>query len=227
MSADGLKIARISGRAIALRGVDIDTDRIIPARFLRSITFDGLEHHVFVDDRQHARDQDALHPLDAPSAAGARVLLTHANFGCGSSREHAPQALRRWGIEAIIGESFAEIFAGNALAIGLACVTASRADVDDLMARVERTPATTITVDLATLTVSAGSTTHPIAMPDSARIALMSGEWNATSLLLQDYEDVERVEERLHYFNKQTQNSKLETQNQISVTSTSDSATEI
>jgi 3-isopropylmalate/(R)-2-methylmalate dehydratase small subunit len=198
-AANSLKIARVSGRAVALRGGDIDTDRIIPARFLRSITFDGLEHHLFADDRRHAGEQGTPHAFDSSSAAGARVLLTHANFGCGSSREHAPQALRRWGIDAIVGESFAEIFAGNALAIGLACVTASRGAVDDLMALVERAPATVVTVDLADLTVTAGAVTHPIAMPESARIALTTGEWNATSLLLEDYEEVERVEARLPY----------------------------
>ena len=207
--AGSLKIARISGRAIALRGVDIDTDRIIPARFLRSITFDGLEHHVFADDRRHATEQGGSHVFDLSSAAGARVLLTHANFGCGSSREHAPQALRRWGIDAIVGESFAEIFAGNALAIGLACVTTSRQHVDDLMALVEQAPATVVTVDLKALTVSAGSAAMQIAMPDSTRIALMSGEWNATSLLLKDYEEVERVEKTLPYFRPETLNSKL------------------
>jgi 3-isopropylmalate/(R)-2-methylmalate dehydratase small subunit len=201
-AADALKIVRVSGRGVTLRGADIDTDRVIPARFLRSVTFDGLEQHVFADDRLHAREQGRAHPLDAPTAAGARILLTHANFGCGSSREHAPQALHRWGIDAIVGESFAEIFAGNALAIGLACVTASRADVDDLMALVDHAPSTIVTVDLASLTVSAGGTTRPIVMPESAQAALMSGEWNGTSLLLRDYEEVERVERGLHYLQR-------------------------
>ena len=200
MSEDALKIVRIVGRGVALRGADIDTDRVIPARFLRSITFDGLEKHVFADDRKHAGEQGRPHAFDVPTAAGARILLTHANFGCGSSREHAPQALHRWGIDAIVGESFAEIFAGNALAIGLVCVTASRTDVDDLMALVDHAPSTIVTVDLADLTVSTGSTTRPISLPESARAALMSGEWNATSLLLKNYDEVERVDRRLHYF---------------------------
>ena len=200
MSAtDSLKIVRISGRGVALRGVDIDTDRIIPARFLRSVTFDGLERHVFADDRKHASDRGGSHPFDVPTASGARILFTHANFGCGSSREHAPQALRRWGIDAIVGESFAEIFAGNALAIGLACATASPEDIDLLMRLVENTPSTIVTVDLASSTVAAGSTTRSIAMPESARVALMSGDWNATSLLLRDYDEVERVEAELPY----------------------------
>jgi 3-isopropylmalate/(R)-2-methylmalate dehydratase small subunit len=192
-------IVRVSGRAVALRGADIDTDRIIPARFLRAVTFDGLEQHLFADDRRHAGEKGVPHAFDTAHAAGSRVLLTHENFGCGSSREHAPQALRRWGIEAVVGESFGEIFASNALAIGLICVTASRSDVHDLMALVDHAPATILTVDLISLTVSAGSRTHPIGMPESARLALMSGEWNPTSLLLENYEQVENVEKRLGY----------------------------
>src|SRR5688572_16586674 len=130
------KITQIDGRGIPLRGNDIDTDRIIPARFLVTVTFDGLDQHVFEDDRRSAQ-----HPFDDPRYQGASVLVVNSNFGCGSSREHAPQALQRWGIKAVLGESFAEIFFGNSAMIGMPCVTAAPTDVQAIMERVERNPA--------------------------------------------------------------------------------------
>ena len=136
------EIDRIEGTGIPVRGDNIDTDRIIPARFLKAITFDGLGDHVFEDDRAAMAD----HPFSNPAYAGARILLVNENFGSGSSREHAPQALKRWGIDACVGESFAEIFRGNSLAIGLACVTAPRDVIGGLMTRVEAAPATRIGV---------------------------------------------------------------------------------
>ena len=131
------------GAALPMRGDDIDTDRIIPARFLAAVTFDGLEQHVFEDERAGSSASSArhgTHPFDDPRYQGASVLLVNSNFGCGSSREHAPQALQRWGIRAVVGESFAEIFFGNSAMIGLPCVTAAADDVRTLMERVERNP---------------------------------------------------------------------------------------
>ncbi len=142
------RIAQITGRALPMRGNDIDTDRIIPARFLRSITFDGMEQHVFEDDRKSAGGPYNRHPFDVSHFQGAAVLLVNANFGCGSSREHAPQALHRWGIQVVIGESFAEIFFGNSGMIGMPCVTAAPADVAALMDLAEREPSTEFAVDL-------------------------------------------------------------------------------
>jgi 3-isopropylmalate/(R)-2-methylmalate dehydratase small subunit len=193
------KVTRIAGRAVALRGNDIDTDRIMPARFLKAVTFAGLEANLFEDDRRALAEQGGLHPFDDPVRQDAAVLLVHANFGCGSSREHAPQAIRRRGIEVIVGESFAEIFAGNALMIGLACVTTDRANLDKLFAAADADHDAEFVVDLEAGTATTGSLTVPIEMPAPARAALLSGEWDATGLLLDRYEAVERVAARLPY----------------------------
>jgi len=193
------KVTRIAGRAVALRGDDIDTDRIMPARFLKAVTFTGLEANLFEDDRRALAEQGGLHPFDDPVRQDSAVLLVHANFGCGSSREHAPQAIRRRGIQAIIGESFAEIFAGNALMIGLACVATDRANLDALFAAADADHDLEFVVDLEAKTVRAGSLTVPISMPAPARAALLSGEWDATGLLLDRYDEVERVAARLPY----------------------------
>src|SRR5689334_11333964 len=150
------QVMKVSGRALPLRGDDIDTDRIMPARFLRGVSFEGLEQHVFEDDRKKGVHPYNRHPFDVAQYQGASILVVNANFGCGSSREHAPQGLHRWGIQAIVGESFAEIFFGNSVMIGMPCVTASPEDVRKLQDVIEREPATQITLDLAAGTVEAG-----------------------------------------------------------------------
>jgi len=195
----GSTITRIEGTALPLPGDDIDTDRIIPARFLVSVTFEGLEKHVFEDDRAARKGTASPHPFDAPAFAGASVLLVNRNFGCGSSREHAPQALQRWGIKAIVGESFSEIFFGNSLALGLPCVIAAPEAVRALQEAVLREPRISVEVDLASKTVRAGSLTAPISFPDSVREAFLSGGWDATGLLLDRFEEVEAVAKRLPY----------------------------
>ncbi len=189
----------IAGSAIVLRGNDIDTDRVMPARFLRAITFDGLEAHIFEDDRKSLRGQGAIHPFDDPARRHARILMVDANFGCGSSREHAPQAIVRWGIQAVVGESFAEIFFGNAVAIGLPCVTIARADLTRIVEAAERAAHAIFTVDLQSRTVSGAGITAAATMPDTARGALVTGQWDATSQLLERYADVERVANALPY----------------------------
>jgi 3-isopropylmalate/(R)-2-methylmalate dehydratase small subunit len=193
------RIERVEGPALAMPGDDIDTDRIIPARYLKAITFDGLDAHVFADDRAQAAAAGGQHPFDDPAGREARVLLVNANFGCGSSREHAPQAIARRGIRAIVGESFAEIFAGNALMIGLPCLTVSRDDMRRLMAAVQSAPGLTCEVDLRAGRVTAGPVTAAASMPPAAREALLSGTWDATAALLEDYEAVEAVAKRLPY----------------------------
>jgi 3-isopropylmalate/(R)-2-methylmalate dehydratase small subunit len=189
----------VAGPAIVLPGDDIDTDRIMPARFLRAITFDGIEAHLFEDDRRGLASRGATHPFADATRRSAHVLIVGANFGCGSSREHAPQAILRWGIRAIVGESFAEIFFSNAVAIGLPCVTVSAHDAQTLTRAVQDDAGAVVTVDLQTRTVSAPGVSVAAAMPDSARDALISGQWDATGLLLEHYEDVEGVIARLPY----------------------------
>jgi len=193
------QIRRVEGRALPLRGDNTDTDRIIPARFLRSITFEGLENHLFEDDRQQLRAAGQSHPIDEPKYAGASILLVNVNFGCGSSREHAPQAIRRSGIRAIVGESFSEIFFGNSVALGMPCVTAEASALAELMSLVERDPSVELTVDLDRMQVSVGHVTHPIVLPSAARESFLEATWDATGLLLDRFEDVEAVAALLPY----------------------------
>jgi 3-isopropylmalate/(R)-2-methylmalate dehydratase small subunit len=174
------KIERITGTAIPLLLDDIDTDRIIPARFLRCVTFDGLGEHSFEDDRK----QDPHHPFDDPRFQGAKILVAGRNFGCGSSREHAPQALQRWGIAAIVGESFAEIFFGNCTALGLPCVRASHADLKQLGEAIQANPKLTLTVDLVKQTVDYGNASVPCTMAEGPRTALVTGEFDFLGQLL-------------------------------------------
>ncbi|MBI1873827.1 MAG: isopropylmalate isomerase [Acidobacteria bacterium] len=190
------RIDEIRGRALPLRGDDIDTDRIIPARYLRSTSFEGLDAHVFEDDRRSA---SGLHPFANPAFAGARVLVVNRNFGCGSSREHAPQALYRWGIRALVGQSFSEIFQGNATMIGLPCLAADPKVIETIMQMVEARPETVVTLGVSTLAVSADDQVFGATLGPAIREALLSGAWDPTTLLLDRYEDVQRVAERLPY----------------------------
>ena len=189
------RVVEIRGTALPVRGDDIDTDRIIPARFLKSITFEGLEHHLFEDDRQ----QLATHAASNPAYRAATVMLVNANFGCGSSREHAPQAIRRRGIRAVIGQSFSEIFFGNSVVLGMPCPTASAETLAALMAAVERDPSTELAIDLSSLRVSANGQSYELSLPPAAREAFLDGSWDATGLLLERFEDVEAVAGRLPY----------------------------
>lgn len=188
-------ISHLSGRGLPLRGNDIDTDRIMPARFLRAVSFEGLERHVFEDDRA----ADPAHPFNDARYRGAAVLVVNANFGCGSSREHAPQALARAGLRAIVGESFSEIFRGNAAMIGLPCVAAGHASVEQLQTLVEKAPDTEIRVDLASGYVTAGDLRLEATLPPALQDAFLSGQWNPTTMLLADFDEVRAVAERLPY----------------------------
>lgn len=190
------KISVISGPGMPLRGNDIDTDRIIPARFLRCVTFDGLGEQVFADDRQQAQGQ---HPFDQPQYQGAKVLAVNGNFGCGSSREHAPQAIAKWGIEAIVGESFAEIFFGNCLAMGVPCVTADAATLSQLQAHIEQDPSAMVELDLATLQVKCGDLTATVNMGDGPRQMLQSGTWDACGQLVAQADNIKKTATQLPY----------------------------
>jgi 3-isopropylmalate/(R)-2-methylmalate dehydratase small subunit len=189
-------IDRIEGRACVLRGNDIDTDRIIPARFLRAVTFDGLGEHAFEDDRIQAKGD---HPLDDKRFAGANILIVGENFGCGSSREHAPQALMRWGFCAFIGKSFAEIFAGNCTALGLPHVTLDPDDVAALMDSVTLDPDQQVAVDLETRTVTSRAGTVEAIIHDGTRRQLLEGSWNATHVLLDAGDTIEATAARIPY----------------------------
>jgi 3-isopropylmalate/(R)-2-methylmalate dehydratase small subunit len=190
------RVERVRGRGCVLRGDDIDTDRIIPARFLRCVVFDGLGEHAFEDDRVQAKGD---HPLDDPRFAGASVLIVGRNFGCGSSREHAPQSLMRRGFRAFVGGSFAEIFAGNCTALGLPCLVLGADDLDALMNAVDARPDQTVTVDVDARTVTCDAGAFAAQIPDGTRVQLLEGSWNATAVLLDAGDAIERAAQRLPY----------------------------
>ncbi len=189
-------VKRVVGRACSLRGDDIDTDRIIPARFLRCVTFDGLGEHAFEDDRIQAKGD---HALDDPRFEGASILVAGSNCGCGSSREHAPQALLRCGFRAFIAASFGDIFAGNCTAIGLPCVTLGESDLAALADSVELDPGQEVVIDLEARAVTSRAGTMPVGMPDGMRRQLLDGSWNATAALLEAGEAIEATAARLPY----------------------------
>ena len=192
----GESVRRVAGRACPVRGNDIDTDRIIPARFLRCVVFDGLGEHAFEDDRRQAKGD---HPLDDPRFTGASILVVGQNFGCGSSREHAPQALMRRGFRAFVGGSFAEIFFGNCVALGLPCVTLAEADLAALTDSIELDPSQEVVVDLEARVVTSRAGRMSLGIPDGARRQLLDGTWNATSVLLEAGPAIEATAARLPY----------------------------
>jgi 3-isopropylmalate/(R)-2-methylmalate dehydratase small subunit len=185
----------VSGGGLPLRGDDIDTDRIIPARFMRVVSFEGLERHMFEDERA----ANPGHPFADPRYAGARVLVVNANFGCGSSREHAPQGLVRWGIHAIVGESFSEIFRGNAAMLGIPCLTSDHQSVDRLQSLLEQRPQSAVTVHVDTGVVSAGSLQIQAALPPALADAFVSDQWSPTAILLDRFSEVRAIANRLPY----------------------------
>jgi 3-isopropylmalate/(R)-2-methylmalate dehydratase small subunit len=178
------KISSVTGRGVFVPGNDIDTDRIIPARFMKCVTFDGLGEFLFFDVRKNADGTDKAHPLNEARFKGATVLLSGANFGCGSSREHAPQAIQKYGFKAVIAENFAEIFFGNCTTLGIPCVTASREDIAKIAAAIDRNPATEVVVDVAKQEIRFGGQSVKAAVRDAARDALVNGRWDAIGELL-------------------------------------------
>ena len=187
------------GCGIVVRGNDIDTDRIIPARYLAAVTFAGLEEGVFVDARYTPDGSEKDHPFNERRFADASILVVNLNFGCGSSREHAPQALMRWGIRLLVGESFGEIFLGNCTALGIPAVTAAPDDVGALMDAIELDPSQEVAVDLEAMTASSRAGTIAITMPEGARRQLLDGSWNAVQTLLSAREEIAATAERIPY----------------------------
>ncbi|MFP4009557.1 MAG: 3-isopropylmalate dehydratase small subunit [Spirulinaceae cyanobacterium] len=195
------QIKQISGRGIPLTGNDIDTDRIIPARFLRCVTFDGLGEQVFADDRSQAQEK---HPFDQPQYQNANILVVNNNFGCGSSREHAPQALSKWGIQAIVGESFAEIFFGNCVAIGIPCVTADSNRIKQLQQAIADNPAAPMSINLETLEVHCGSRVFSVQMNPGAQQMMLSGTWDSCGQLIAQSDQIRATAAQLPYLTWQT-----------------------
>lgn len=194
-------IKRVDGTGIVVRGNDIDTDQIIPARYMKVVTFDGLGEYAFYDVRYDADGSKKEHPFNDTRYDGASILIVNRNFGCGSSREHAPQALMRSGIRIVIGESFAEIFAGNCTAMGVPTVILGTREVEAIMDTVEADPSTTISVDLPTSKISIGSAVYEFSMAPAYRSALIAGSWDSTSVLLSNVEAVEALGARIPYLN--------------------------
>ena len=191
------KIRKVSGRAIPVSGNDIDTDRIIPARYLKEITFNRMGNYPFYDERFDTDGKTKDHPFNSEEYQGAQILLANANFGCGSSREHAPQSLVRWGIKAIVAESFAEIFAGNCTMMGTPAVCAPAADISALQKLASDKPETMFTLDLEKGELKAGELAVIVDMPETRRRALLEGTWDSTTLLMANAGKVREVTSRL------------------------------
>jgi 3-isopropylmalate/(R)-2-methylmalate dehydratase small subunit len=194
-------ITNVEGSAVTIRGNDIDTDRIIPARYLKEVSFARMGEYPFFDERFDASGNLKPHPLNDPKYKGASLLFVNKNFGCGSSREHAPQALYRWGINAIVGESFAAIFAGNCTMMGVPTVTVSPEDIENLMQAVQNDPRTTFRLDLQAKTISFGEHEIAVDLPETYRSALTSGSWDSTAMLRANLSQVKKSAAKLPYMN--------------------------
>jgi 3-isopropylmalate/(R)-2-methylmalate dehydratase small subunit len=190
------KVTQVAGRGIPLVGNEIDTDRIIPARFLKAVTFDGLGTHVFADDRAQLQGQ---HPFDQPQFQGAELLVVNSNFGCGSSREHAPQAIAKWGIKAIVGESFSEIFFGNCVMLGIPCAIANPETISRIQEMLQADPTLAVTLDLAAGKVTCGDFQGSITMTDGPLQQFLAGTWDACGQLVANAAQIKTTTQGLPY----------------------------
>lgn len=192
-------IKKITGTAVPVRGADVDTDRIIPARFLKCVTFDDLAEGMFYDERFESDGTSKNHPIDDPKYKGANIMIVGPNFGCGSSREHAPQSIRRSGFEAIVGVSYAEIFFGNSTGLGMPCVSTSLEDNEKITASIEADPTQQLTLDLESMKLTVGDTEYDITLPDGPREALVNAKWDPIQELLDQEQAISKVAENLPY----------------------------
>lgn len=192
-------VTKISGRAVPVPGADVDTDRIIPARFLKCVTFDDLAEGMFYDERFNDDGSSKGHPIDNPKFSASSIMVVGPNFGCGSSREHAPQSIKRFGFEAIVGVSYAEIFFGNSTNLGMPCVSLTESDNETLMTLVSENPQQELNLDLESMTLIFGDKTFTITMPEGAREALLSGKWDAIQELVDNIPQVETIANNLAY----------------------------
>ncbi|MDR0516254.1 MAG: 3-isopropylmalate dehydratase small subunit [Fibromonadaceae bacterium] len=192
-------IEQITSKGLPLRGNDIDTDRIIPARFLKCVTFEGLGEHAFEDDIEDLGRQGKTHPFRDSKYSGAGILVSNRNFGCGSSREHAPQALLRFGIKAIIAESYSEIFFGNCVSIGIPCFAASHETSEEILEWVEKNPSGELSLNVEDVNVRAGEKSFELKLPEGPRGQFLDGSWHARSILLLSKEKIENLEKSLPY----------------------------
>jgi len=195
---DQRKIESISSRAIPLTGNDIDTDRIIPARFLKCVVFDTLGPHAFEDDRAALKEKGKTHVFDNPLYQGAGILVVENNFGCGSSREHAPQSLMRWGIKAIVGVSFAEIFFGNCVSLGVPCVTLDAPKIQTLLKQIEQNPNDNWTLDIQEGTFK-GTENYKVKLDEGVRDQFLQGHWNPLDGLLAAKNAISQVAQNIPY----------------------------
>lgn len=196
------KIFQLAGTGVYVAGDDVDTDRIIPARFMKCVTFDGLGEFAFYDERFDANNQPKAHPMNDPQFAGASILLSGRNFGCGSSREHAPQALYRHGFRAVIAESFAEIFFGNSITLGMPCLVMDGRDIRALAELIAEAPQSEINIDITAEQVGIADVTFPAMIPSHAQEALINGRWDAIADLLEGLNAVHATADRLPYMQK-------------------------
>jgi 3-isopropylmalate/(R)-2-methylmalate dehydratase small subunit len=193
------QISQLAGTGVYVPGDDVDTDRIIPARFMKCVTFDGLGEYAFYDERFTEDGKPKPHPIDDPKYAGATILLAGRNFGCGSSREHAPQALYRHGFRAVLAESFAEIFFGNAITLGMPCLVMDGRDIRALAALIDEAPQTELNIDIPNSEVNMADVSFPAVLPDHAREALVNGRWDAIADLLEGLDAVKSTADKLPY----------------------------
>ena len=193
------KIQEVKGKAVYVQGNDIDTDRIIPARFMKCVTFDGLGEFLFYDVRKDAEGNDKKHPLNEPRFSDASILISNANFGCGSSREHAPQALYRYGFRAILAESYAEIFFGNCCGLGVPCAVATHENIKKISNLVDSHPETEVHLDIANSEITAGELTFSVDIPPGAKEALTQGRWDPIAELQEAEKDVNELVNQLGY----------------------------